>query len=696
MVRASLAGALIAAVVSSGRAPQQAQAPVFRITADLIEVHAVVKDRSGAIVRGLTREDFSVFEDGKPQSVVQFFFVDKPLPAPSAADRRPVATPADVASNAQPPDRRLYLLVLDAANVDASRSTVVKRLARQFIDENLGPNDLAAVMQLGRAGVNQPFTSDRALLAKALDQFIGHKPPSATATITQDALLRPQTGRQPQDSEAGSRSNEARRMLESLKQVCESLGATRGFRRSLILFSEGVDVDTSDLIGQDQRPGARGGMDPLTHDPAKTAGFVLQAQADLYAAARRASVSIYPVDPRGNTMGEDLQMQQVSTVAGAVPSPVLSIMGEVQRGQGVLRTMAETTGGQAIVGTGNFKAGFGSIVEANSAYYVLAYQPANTARDGSFRQISVSVGRPGLVVSARKGYAAPVDAPPAAAPPTAPPNAPSPRMRELLANELPGGSLPLRLAGGPVRPQGDKMLIGFVLDIDTASWTFKEDGGFFLNDIELAYLAIDPSARMVSADRRAAPLRLTPAQRSALAGGLKFAAEFLAGPGRYQVRAALHESAGDSSGNVLLDVDVPNVSNAPLSMGAVFLASTAPGLPPDGSWALLRSVLPVPPSAVRRFSAGETLAVFVNVFAARASESSSVEVLTVVRSADGRETFRTAVTKSGAEVAAAQGGYGHVVKVPLGGSAPGEYAITLTAKSSTGQSASRTVTYRVG
>ena len=162
MMRAPLAGVVAVAIVSAGQAPSQA--PVFRAASDIVEVHAVVRDRSGAILRGLTREDFRVSEDGKPQDVVLFSFVDKPLPSATPSDRRQPPPASDVASNAQPGDRRLYVIVLDAANVDASRSTVVKRLARQFIEENLGPNDLASVIQLGRTAVNQPFTSDRALL----------------------------------------------------------------------------------------------------------------------------------------------------------------------------------------------------------------------------------------------------------------------------------------------------------------------------------------------------------------------------------------------------------------------------------------------------------------------------------------------------------------------------------------------------
>ena len=690
MIRLAWTGLVVVAF-----AAPQAQTPVFRASAELVEVHAVVRDRGGAIVRGLTRADFRVAEDGKPQDVEQFLFVDKAVPASNAADRRPPATTSDVATNAQPPDRRLYVIVLDAATVDASRSSVVKRLARQFIEENLGPNDLASVIQLGRTAVNQPFTSDRALLTRALQQFIGHKPPSATLTIAQDMLLRPQNGTQ--DSQAISRANEARRMLESLKQVCESLGAMRGYRRSLILFSEGVDVDTSDLIGEDKRPLISSGGPIAAYEPAKAAGWVVQAQVDLYSAARRAGVAVYPVDPRGNSMGEDLQMSQASTVAGtsaASATPGLGLINEVQRGQGMLRTLAEQSGGQAVVGTGAFKAGFGSIVDANSAYYVIGFRSSNTARDGTYRQISVSVDRPNLSVVARKGYVAPVETAAASSPAPSAPNALSARMRELLAGSAPGGSLPLRLAGGPVKPQGDRMLIGFVLEIDTSALPFKEEGGLLVNDIELAYVAMDPSAKIVSADRRPGPLRLQPAQRAALAKGLRYAAEFTAPAGRYQVRAAVHETAGDTSGFVLLDVDVPNVTKAALSLGAVFLSSPMSAAP-DGVYPTIRTVLPAAPSAVRQFARSDSLVAFVNVFAAGVDRSESIEVVTLALSADGREAFRHAVTKSGADVAPGQGGYGHTVTLPLANFAAGAYTLTFTATSSSGKSASRTATYSV-
>ena len=73
--------------------------PVFRGGTELVLVNVVVRDRSGNVVRGLTRDDFTVSEDNKPQTITSFDFeeLDK---APAAA------TPLAVLAAAVPAARR--------------------------------------------------------------------------------------------------------------------------------------------------------------------------------------------------------------------------------------------------------------------------------------------------------------------------------------------------------------------------------------------------------------------------------------------------------------------------------------------------------------------------------------------------------------------------------------------------------------
>jgi hypothetical protein len=121
-----------------------------------------------------------VFEDGKPQKIDTFSLVELPI---EQRDRflplgRPV--PADVRTNRDVSSGRVYMIVLDDLNVSALRTTAVRKSARQFVEQQFGPRDIAAVVTTsGRKDSAQEFTSDPALLLAAIDKFIGQRLQSA-------------------------------------------------------------------------------------------------------------------------------------------------------------------------------------------------------------------------------------------------------------------------------------------------------------------------------------------------------------------------------------------------------------------------------------------------------------------------------------------------------------------------------------
>jgi hypothetical protein len=138
------------------------------------------------------------------------------------------------------------------------------------------------------------------------------------------------------------------------------------------------------MIGEDKRPGA--GSQQLRHEPSRYAGAVLDAQADMLEAARRANVAIYTIEPRGNTMGAENMMQtqaERDPLTGRPMPPVaLSLLNETQRGQGSLRTFSSDSGGIAVVGTDKFANGFSKIVQ-RTLLLRAGYRPATTTADGS-------------------------------------------------------------------------------------------------------------------------------------------------------------------------------------------------------------------------------------------------------------------------------------------------------------------------
>ena len=147
------------------------QTPQFRSSVDLVHLDVSVLDKNRRPVRGLTPADFTVLENGKPQQVTAFSPVDIPdVPPPSAPWLRDIAP--DVRHNADLPQRRLFILVIDDGTIqnDVAAIKSVKDIARGVINK-LGVADLASVVFTRDNTNGQDFTADRARLLAAIDSF---------------------------------------------------------------------------------------------------------------------------------------------------------------------------------------------------------------------------------------------------------------------------------------------------------------------------------------------------------------------------------------------------------------------------------------------------------------------------------------------------------------------------------------------
>ena len=83
-------------------------------------------------------------------------------------------------SNRDVESGRVYIIVLDDLNVAPLRTAIVRRHARDFIEKHFSSSDLAAVVSTsGRKDAAQEFTSDPALLLRAIDNFFGQRLQSA-------------------------------------------------------------------------------------------------------------------------------------------------------------------------------------------------------------------------------------------------------------------------------------------------------------------------------------------------------------------------------------------------------------------------------------------------------------------------------------------------------------------------------------
>lgn len=666
------AAVVACAVLAAAQEPQTppAQPPVtFRAEVNYVEVDARVVDDKGAFVTNLSGADFQVFEDGKPQKVSAFSLVNIPVerqarPLFAAAPIEP-----DVQNNLSGYDGRIYVLVLDDQHTHPLRAARAKAAAKQFVQKYMGANDTAAVVfTSGRSDAAQEFTNSQKRLLAAIDKFSGRKLRSSTLErLDEEARTRDtrQSGDRIEDMLDPERGLTARTTLESIRNLATYLGGISGRRKALVYFSEGIDYDITDVFNN------------------RSASAVMDATRDAIAAATRANVAIYGVDPRGLGAGLDDMIE----VAGVPQDTSLnlglsSFQSEARLGQDSLRVLSQETGGFAVVNSNDLAGNFERVVADNSAYYLLGYYSTNEKRDGRFRKIDVRVSRPGLTVRARKGYAAArgkADAP-KGDPRTAP------ELRAALDSPLPTSGLPLALAAAVFKGGDNKGAVVLSALIGARDLPLTEKDGTFQNNLEVVFTAADYSGKSYPGDRSTLALNLKPDSVPRLrAGGFRVLNSIDLPPGRYQLRVAAREANTNRAGSVTYDLDVPDYTKDKLVISGLALTSASSGLsmtarPKDP----LAKMLPGPLTTFRDFPQGDEIALFCEVYDNSGKQPHKVDIEASLRSEGGRAVFQTREERDSSELAGGPGGYGFSARVPLKDVAPGLYVLRVTGKTRVG------------
>lgn len=660
--------------------------PTFRAQVEYVEVDALVTDEQGRFIPTLQKEDFRLFEDGKPQTITNFALVQ----IPTNTSERPDGAEPDVLTNERPFVGRIYTMILDDLHTAPARAPLVKAAARRFIERHLAADDLMAIVHTaGRDQASQDFTGNKRLLLAAVDRFMGMKLESATMARNTDFFRGGYTrdGRvdDPFDSERGFN---ARSTARGLRAAAEWLGGVRGRRKTILFISEGIDYDVTDPFNN------------------RSATAILDEMRGTIAAATRSNVSIYTIDPRGLTAGADdliettiLGDQLPNTYQGDADTPSTThrrpgigtggLRTELQLSQDSLRTLADETNGVAAISTGEFASLFERIVNDNSSYYVLAYYPPSDKRDGKFHRIDVRTLRPGLRVRARRGYAIPKETLQRQSAVMNNGGASAVVLRAL-NSPLPTSGLTMQMFAAPFKgttPNGS-----VVLGIELRGRDLTLDSG---KSVELSYVAIDASGQ-TRGDTDVLTLSLPP-ETTAHVGrtGLRILRRFDLPAGRYQLRVAAHDTAGARVGSVNYDLEIPDYGTVPLGMSGLLLTSGAgTAIPTARGDAVLQRAMPAPPVALRVFPKSDDVLVFAEVYNRTSGAAHSVDITTTVTETGGAVVWKHSVERSSRDLGT-NGAYAHLVRVPMSAVEPGRYVLKVEARSRLGDVASRQVPFEV-
>ncbi len=372
--------------------PKEIGTSQISVNTQLVVETVAVKDKKGTPIEGLTRKDFTVTEDGVPQAIA--FFDHQKLPenpndnAPRSGSenltifhklaRSQISpeSPGDVRYR----DRRLLALYFDMTAMPPADQARALGAARKFVQTQLTSADLISIMRYegGSVDVLQDFTGDRNRLLSILETMIvgedqaWEESPDDASTSDAGAAF----GQD--DSEFNTFNND--RQLSALQTAAKLLGQLNE-KKSLIYFAGGLRLH---------------GLDN---------------QAQLHATiddAIRAGVSFWPIDARGLVaeapLGDATQGSpgSIGMYSGAA---ALAVTSNFQQSQDTLYALAADTGGKALLDYNDLTKGIVQAQQAISSYYIIGYYTTNTAQDGKFRRVKISLSE-GITANLdyRQGY----------------------------------------------------------------------------------------------------------------------------------------------------------------------------------------------------------------------------------------------------------------------------------------------------
>jgi VWFA-related protein len=645
----------LAGVVAVAGARQDKPAQTFRTGIDLLQLDVSVLDKDRHPVQGLSADDFTVLVDGLPRPVVALRAVDLPKPVPSSAPWIRDVAP-DVATNTHPGGRVVVIMIDDGSffNLpDADVWTVQKTraLARAALNE-LGPDDLAAVVYTENNHAAQSFTTDRRRLLTAIDTSVIF--PGATASTRGDDSSMPAiTGSQRAlmaDSQGVIRGSCSCGVcsIEALGRVAESLRSLPQQRKIVIYISAGVSVDIS--------------MGPFVPLPSAFSSSLEacerqkhEAMLDAFRQAQLSNVTIQAMDPKGLKSGGT----------------------RVE----FLRTMAEATGGRAVVNRNDVEEQVPAVIAESSSYYLLAVESPVTKDDGRLHPIQVRVNRPGLEVRTRNGYYAPTEKERKAM--TA---GPSRDLDASIAAAVPKAGFPMEVVVAPFAAANRKAELAIVLAV-TQPNDAPARSAARTERVEVLASAFNPeTGRAVGSGRQTLNIVWNPTAASG--GQYEVMQRLPLSPGRYELRLGA-KIGNHRTASVYTHVDVPDFAREPLSLSGLVL-SAIPS--PKAAKDTFKDLMPVTPTARRTFRRSDRVTALLRVY--QGGTHPVVPVTITTRLVDGMNAqvgggVRPVDVASFGTARSFDDQFDLPVQLP-----PGEYLLTVDVAAG-GKTAQRTLRFRV-
>ena len=343
---------------------QDEPVPTLRSSSRLVLLDVVVLDNSGKPVTGLTKSDFTVLEDGKPQSIDSF---ERP------EEHKYVVSIAGTAEShpVQAVSPALTILVIDGLNTPLLDTFFAREMVKKFLG-NHGPklDQPTALMRVTDRQLEliHDYTQDSATLLDALKKH----PLELPFRYGADPGI------------VGS----ADRLLDTLSCLEKIAAANANFagRKNLIWIGQGFPA-----INDTIRPENKKIMAKVAND------------------MRDARLAVYTIDPRGLQVTSPGVGGYNDTAGGL--QMITPDVPDDPSGLRFFEDIARESGGRMIFNRNDLDVAVAESVNDGASYYTLAYYPSNRNWNGKFRALKVALTKPGLAARTGAGYFALPDSP---------------------------------------------------------------------------------------------------------------------------------------------------------------------------------------------------------------------------------------------------------------------------------------------
>ena len=539
---------------SPGLAQQQAADGTFtlKVQSDIVLTNVVVRDKkTGEVVKGLKASDFTVLENGKPQKIESFDYqnVDEAAVLREQTTISGKASIADLlnrnfaADTAQLRDHRLIVMFFDLSSMQPEDIDRAVEAAQDYINKKMQPADLVALVSMDTGlNMDQDFTSDKAALLKGVGRYNGTEGTgfaNGNEGGNSGGTADDASSFTADDSEYNSLNTD--RELYAIRTIAKSLERVDQ-RKSMLYFSGGLT-----------RQG-------------------IENQASMRAAtnaAVKANMAIYSVDSRGLEALPPVGNASTGSLRGTAAYNGGSMQANLDANFGsqeTLATLSSDTGGKAFFDSNDFAPAFQQIQHDTEAYYIIGFRSTNTARDGSFRHLTVKLNRNDVRMDYRPGYYAPADFKHQKTEDR------EIQLTEQLRSDLPATDVAVYLQALYFRMEDNKFFVPVSLIVPGSQIPFIKNGDRDKANIDIIGQVKNTQGIVVGNVRDTVKLALDSAQQ-VQRKNIQYSTGFTLAPGRYHLKFVVRENETGRMGSFETDLQVPDMKKAPLKLSSIVLSS---------------------------------------------------------------------------------------------------------------------------